>query len=99
MGTPPNRFYLYYRPMTLFKKYVEIGRVCRVTKGPNVNKMVVIVDIIDQNRVMVNGADVQRQQMHFTELALTPIVGWRDSWCDHQDRQEGVRQGRHPGQV
>merc|ERR1712130_643042 len=29
---------------------------------------------IDQNRVMVNGADVQRQQMHFTELALTPIV-------------------------
>ena len=44
------------------------------TPPPPQHKPVVIVDIIDQNRVLVNGPSILRSQMHFTELALTPIV-------------------------
>lgn len=36
--------------------------------------MVVIVDIVDHNRVMVVGENVTRQQMTFTQIAITPIL-------------------------
>ena len=34
-----------------FKRYVEIGRVALVNYGPEVGKLVVITDVVDQNRV------------------------------------------------
>ena len=34
-----------------FKRYVEIGRVALVNYGKEYGKLVVIVDVIDQNRV------------------------------------------------
>ncbi|KAJ0796690.1 putative ribosomal protein L14 [Helianthus annuus] len=34
-----------------FKRYVEIGRVALVNYGKDYGKLVVIVDVIDQNRV------------------------------------------------
>ena len=34
-----------------FKRYVEIGRVALVNYGPDYGRLVVIVDVIDQNRV------------------------------------------------
>ena len=40
-----------------FKRYVEVGRVALVTKGEYKNKLVTIVEIVDQNRVCIaNGA-------------------------------------------
>lgn len=34
-----------------FKRYVEVGRVVLLSKGENKNKLAVIVEIVDQNRV------------------------------------------------
>lgn len=38
--------------MQPFKRYVEIGRVALVNYGKDYGKLVVIVDVIDQNRVI-----------------------------------------------
>ncbi|THU43892.1 hypothetical protein C4D60_Mb02t01630 [Musa balbisiana] len=38
-----------------FKRYVEIGRVALVTYGKEYGRLVVIVDVIDQNRVCIWG--------------------------------------------
>lgn len=35
----------------VFKRYVEIGRVALVNYGEDHGKLVVIVDVVDQNRV------------------------------------------------
>ena len=34
-----------------FKRYVEIGRVAQINYGKEYGRLVVIVDVIDQNRV------------------------------------------------
>lgn len=34
-----------------FRRYVEIGRVAVVNYGPEAGKLVVIVDVVDRNRV------------------------------------------------
>lgn len=47
-------FLLFCFPCSLaqpFKRYVEIGRVALVNYGNDYGKLVVIVDVIDQNRV------------------------------------------------
>lgn len=36
-----------------FKRYVEIGRVALVNYGKDYGRLVVIVDVIDQNRVFL----------------------------------------------
>ncbi|CAL9765664.1 unnamed protein product [Musa acuminata subsp. burmannicoides] len=38
-----------------FKRYVEIGRVALLTYGKEYGRLVVIVDVIDQNRVRIWG--------------------------------------------
>ena len=39
-----------------FKKFVEIGRVAVLNgEGPNKGKITAIVNVIDQNRVLVDG--------------------------------------------
>lgn len=42
---------LLFRLIQVFKRFVEIGRVAYVSFGPHAGKLVVIVDVIDQNRV------------------------------------------------
>lgn len=56
-----------------FKRYVEIGRVALVNYGKEYGKLVVIVDIIDQNRALVDAPDMVRSQMNFKRLQLTDI--------------------------
>ncbi|KAI3855402.1 hypothetical protein MKX03_025360 [Papaver bracteatum] len=56
-----------------FKRYVEIGRVALVNYGECYGKLVVIVDIIDQNRALVDAPDMVRSQMSFKRLSLTDI--------------------------
>ncbi|EXB53495.1 60S ribosomal protein L14-2 [Morus notabilis] len=57
----------------VFKRYVEIGRVALVNYGKDYGKLVVIVDVIDQNRALVDAPDMVRAQMNFKRLSLTDI--------------------------
>ncbi|XP_057326273.1 60S ribosomal protein L14 isoform X2 [Microplitis mediator] len=56
-----------------FERFVQTGRVCLVNDGPNQGKLVTIVDVIDQNRVLVDGpqSKIPRGQMRLSELHLT----------------------------
>eukprot|EP00252_Welwitschia_mirabilis_P027297 TRINITY_DN9330_c0_g1_i1.p1 TRINITY_DN9330_c0_g1~~TRINITY_DN9330_c0_g1_i1.p1 ORF type:complete len:138 (-),score=29.90 TRINITY_DN9330_c0_g1_i1:398-811(-) len=56
-----------------FKRYVEIGRVALINYGPDYGKLVVIVDVVDQNRALVDAPDMVRCQMNFKRLSLTDI--------------------------
>ncbi|XP_020248356.1 probable 60S ribosomal protein L14 isoform X4 [Asparagus officinalis] len=56
-----------------FKRYVEIGRVALVNYGRDYGKLVVIVDVIDQNRALVDAPDLVRGPMNFKRLTLTDI--------------------------
>ncbi|KAK4855983.1 hypothetical protein QYF36_012992 [Acer negundo] len=41
-----------------FKRYMEIGRVALVNYGKDYGKLVVIVDVVDQNRALVEAPDM-----------------------------------------
>ncbi|KAL3678564.1 hypothetical protein R1sor_021520 [Riccia sorocarpa] len=56
-----------------FRRYVEIGRVALVNYGPEYGKLVVIVDVIDQNRALVDSPNIVRTQINFKRLSLTDI--------------------------
>nr|O46160.1 RecName: Full=Large ribosomal subunit protein eL14; AltName: Full=60S ribosomal protein L14 [Lumbricus rubellus]CAA11176.1 60S ribosomal protein L14 [Lumbricus rubellus] len=58
-----------------FRRFVEIGRVARAVYGPDQGKLVAIVDVIDQNRALVDGpcTHVARKSMNFKELELTNL--------------------------
>ena len=56
-----------------FKRYVEIGRVSLVNYGKDYGQLVIIVDVIDQNRALVDSPDMERTQMNFKKLQLTDI--------------------------
>ncbi|GMP22517.1 hypothetical protein CsSME_00000503 [Camellia sinensis var. sinensis] len=57
-----------------FKRYVEVGRVTLVNYGKEYGKLVVIVDVLDQNRALVDAPDMVRTQMNFKRLSLTDIT-------------------------
>ncbi|KAJ7972625.1 60S ribosomal protein L14 [Quillaja saponaria] len=56
-----------------FKRYVEIGRVALVNYGKDYGRLVVIVDVVDQNRALVDAPDIVRTQINFKRLSLTDI--------------------------
>nr|AFK34740.1 unknown [Lotus japonicus] len=56
-----------------FKKFVEVGRVALVNYGKDYGRLVVIVDIIDQNRALIDAPDMERSQMNLKRLSLTDI--------------------------
>ncbi|XP_032874995.1 60S ribosomal protein L14 [Amblyraja radiata] len=57
----------------VYKRYVQIGRVVYIAFGPHAGKLVAIVDVIDQNRALVDGpcTGVRRQAMPFKCMQLT----------------------------
>ncbi|TFK62773.1 hypothetical protein BDN72DRAFT_848329 [Pluteus cervinus] len=59
-----------------FKRFVEVGRVVLLNKGPSNGKIAVISEIIDHTRAIVDGptTDVPRQSFPYKHLTLTPIV-------------------------
>ncbi|XP_010467818.1 PREDICTED: 60S ribosomal protein L14-1 isoform X2 [Camelina sativa] len=57
-----------------FKRFVEIGRVALVNYGNEYGKLVVVVDVVDQNRALVDAPDMERIQMNLKRLSLTDIV-------------------------
>merc|ERR1712024_116245 len=64
--------------MGVFQRFVEIGRVAYVAFGGAgaEGKLVVIVDVLDQNRALVDGplTGVKRQVVAFKQLHLTEHV-------------------------
>ncbi|KAJ3125702.1 60S ribosomal protein L14 [Nowakowskiella sp. JEL0407] len=60
----------------VFKKFVEVGRVVLITYGEDAGKLAVVVDIVDHNRVLIDGptTGVTRQSISFKRLSLTPLV-------------------------
>ncbi|XP_009597712.1 large ribosomal subunit protein eL14-like [Nicotiana tomentosiformis] len=56
-----------------FKRFVEIGRVALINYGKEYGKLVVIVDVIYQNRALVDALDMVRSQINFKRLSLTDI--------------------------
>ncbi|KAK7268849.1 hypothetical protein RIF29_21558 [Crotalaria pallida] len=56
-----------------FKRFVEIGRVALINYGKEYGRLVVIVDVIDQNWALVDAPDMVRSKMNFKRLSLTDI--------------------------
>ena len=60
-----------------FCRYVEIGRVCLITYGPDAGKLATIVDVMDNNRVLVDGPQpltgVHRHAVNVKRIQLTDI--------------------------
>jgi len=58
--------------------FVTIGRVVLINHGDDNGKLCTIIDVIDQNRALVDGpvevTGVCRQQLNFKSLALTPLL-------------------------
>ncbi|XP_006770199.1 PREDICTED: 60S ribosomal protein L14 [Myotis davidii] len=60
----------------VFRRFVEVGRVAYISFGPHAGKLVVIIDVIDQNRALVDGpcTQVRRQAMPFKCMQLTDFI-------------------------
>ncbi|CAG2227139.1 large ribosomal subunit protein eL14-like [Mytilus edulis] len=56
-------------------RFVEIGRVAYIAYGPDQGKLCAIVDVIDQNRALIDGpcTGVSRKQINFKNIHLTGI--------------------------
>lgn len=50
----------------------EVGRVCVKTRGREAGKECVVVDIIDENYVLVDGPKVKRRRCNVRHLEPTP---------------------------
>ncbi|CAL8364456.1 unnamed protein product [Boreogadus saida] len=81
----------------VFKRFVQIGRVAYVAFGANEGKLVAIVDVIDQNRALVDGpcTGVKRQSMPFKCMQLTDFV----IKVPHSARQKFVRKAWEKAEV
>ena len=62
----------------VFTKFVEVGRVVLVAEGPFAHKLAVIVEILDHNRVLIDGPQaitgVPRQVVNLNQITLTTFV-------------------------
>ncbi|XP_041503094.1 60S ribosomal protein L14-like [Microtus oregoni] len=73
----------------VFRCFVEVGLVACVSFGPHAGKLVAIVDVIDQNRALVDGpcTRVRRQAMPFKCMQLADFI----LKFPHSVRQKYVR--------
>lgn len=59
----------------LYTRFAEVGRVVLVQYGPEAGKLATIVDIIDQNRLLIDGpasvTSVSRQVINMKWVVLT----------------------------
>ncbi|KAI8473821.1 MAG: ribosomal protein L14 component of cytosolic 80S ribosome and 60S large subunit [Monoraphidium minutum] len=54
-----------------FKRYVEIGRVAMINYGAECGTLVVISDVVDQNRALIDAPGLTRRVETFKRLTLT----------------------------
>ena len=70
-------FSFYCTDKMVFKRYVEVGRVVLVNYGPDAGKLATIVDIVDQNKCLIDGpanlTGVERQVISYGRIALTDL--------------------------
>merc|ERR1712055_938992 len=59
-----------------FQRFIEVGRVGVLTEGADAGKIAAIVDVLDQNRVLVDGpcSGVSRQAYRIKNMHLMPLV-------------------------
>lgn len=59
-----------------FTRYVEVGRIVLINYGPDAGKIAVIIDIVDQNKCLIEGPEtgVIRQVIPYTRIALTDFT-------------------------
>mmetsp|Transcript_3622 Transcript_3622/g.6881 ORF Transcript_3622/g.6881 Transcript_3622/m.6881 type:complete len:136 (-) Transcript_3622:1495-1902(-) len=59
-----------------FRRFVENGRVVLITYGPLAGRLAVIVNILDENRVLIDGptTGVARQVMPLKRVSLTDLM-------------------------
>ncbi len=62
----------------VFSRFVEIGRVAQVSYGPDLGALVVIVNVVDQNRALVQrisagGKGLARKVLQFSRMSLTEL--------------------------
>lgn len=55
----------------MFTRFVEIGRVCLINYGPDEGKLATIIDVVDQNKCLIDGENINRQIINFSRIALT----------------------------
>ncbi len=62
----------------VFTRFVEVGRVALINFGPDANKLVTIIDVVDSKKVLVDGPQsitgVHRQVISLKRLSLTDVV-------------------------
>lgn len=62
----------------VFKRYVEVGRVVLINYGPDAGKLATIIDVVDQNKCLVDGpvnlTGVTRQVISYGRIALTDLT-------------------------
>ena len=62
----------------VFKRYVEVGRVVLINYGPETGKLATIIDIVDQNKCLIDGPEEitggPRQVISYSRLALTDLT-------------------------
>lgn len=62
----------------VFTRYVEVGRVVLINYGPDAGKLATIIDIVDQNKCMVDGPEeitgAARQVIPYKRIALTDLT-------------------------
>eukprot|EP00438_Fugacium_kawagutii_P007307 Skav235701 [mRNA] locus=scaffold280:289847:293241:- [translate_table: standard] len=88
----------HHRIMSMFKRFVEPGRLALITYGPCTGKLCTITDIVDQKRVVVDGPEeitgVRRHMMPIKRLSLTDFKfaarrGIREKECQgHRSEEE-----------
>merc|ERR1711974_429260 len=59
--------------MGVFEKFVEVGRVAVIADGANKGKLAAIVDVIDQNRALIEGPGIARGAARLSTLHLTKL--------------------------
>mmetsp|Transcript_1944 Transcript_1944/g.3862 ORF Transcript_1944/g.3862 Transcript_1944/m.3862 type:complete len:134 (-) Transcript_1944:773-1174(-) len=61
-----------------FSRYVEVGRVVLINYGPEAGKLATIIDIVDQNKCLIDGPEditgVSRQVIPYKRIALTDLT-------------------------
>jgi large subunit ribosomal protein L14e len=61
-----------------FKRFVEVGRVVLINYGPDAGKLATIVDVVDQNKCLVDGpaeiTGVTRHVIAYKRIALTDLT-------------------------
>ncbi len=57
---------------------MEIGRVCLITYGPDRGNLCTILDVVDNNKALVDGPEsvtgVRRQVLNFRRMELTDFT-------------------------